>query len=124
MGKRQIVPKKFTLAVSGGVGSVALDFGLASSPVGRMTGHITYVVIIAGPTGAPTPKGKVSIADGDNSLDIYKDPKPGASDVLLDFYTYEMRVPVNGPYTLNLADVNRDGTYTALVVLEERPRVV
>jgi len=115
MAKRLIIPQKFIITVGvGGTGSVDLDFGAGV----RIAGTISYIVIIAGTGG--NPKAKIRIEDIDNGVDIFKDPKPGDPDVKIDFYTYEMRVPVNGAYklTLNSAPV---GVHTAIVTLEERP---
>ena len=117
-----------TLTVAGGTGF--LDSGplqrdaLYTSPA-RL---LTYLVIEAnvGGSSAPTPKGKIRLIDLDQSpdQDIFKDPKPGSPDVLLDFYTFEMRIPLIGTYRLQLDDVNRNGAYKVYPVFEERPRTV
>lgn len=117
MAKRQIIPIKNTITVAGGVGQfdAALE-GLI----------LTYLVIEAGPVGAPMPKGKIKLIDLDQTpdQDIFKDPKPGDADVILDFYNFEMRIPLNGNYRFKIEDANRDGDYTVYQVYEERPRRV
>ena len=83
---------------------------------------LTYLVI-EGPPG--TRRGKIEITDETNGgQSIFKDPKPGNPDVDLDFYTFEMRIPMNGDYKLKITDAQDDGAYKIYTITEERPRSV
>lgn len=116
MSKRLIIPTKQTMIVAAGIGEVIVPKA-DTSPV-RV---LTYLVI-EGPPGAR--KGRVEITDEDEGLSIFKDPKPGDADILLDFYTFEMRIPMNGVYKIKIFDAQDNGDYSIYTAVEERQRNV
>lgn len=119
MAKRLIIPDKQTMTVAAGSGEVTIP-----APTGIPGLVLTYLVIEQVIPGASAPVGKVQIYDVDLDQVIRKDPKPGNNNVILDFYHYEMRVPLNGTYKVRVRDVDTAGDYVVYTVTEERPRSV
>lgn len=109
--KRLILPVTFSFTITGG----GEDF--VEIPF-FFTGHITHLVLET--TAAMNPKGKVRIEDVDSAGNVFRDPKPGDQDVRLDFYSFEMRIPVNGNYKIHFSSLPT-GDYTGIFNLEERP---
>lgn len=108
MSKRLVVPIKTTVTVAAGAGSFNL---------GPFAGALTYIVV-EGPVNA---RGKLRLRDLDEGQDIFKDPKPTNPDPRLEFYTNEIRVPVNGAYRFFIESATADGAYVVYLIFEERP---
>ena len=108
--KRLLIPATFEFTKAGGDTFLEIPFFFA--------GVITYIAIEGIGLGG-NKKGKVRILNVDNSREVFKDPKPDDPNILLDWYTFEMRIPVNGNYKIRLEDIP-DGLYKGLIMLEVR----
>ncbi len=113
--KRLVIPAKFLFAIpASGDAFVEIPFFFSGT-----TTHLT----ISSANADGDKKGKCRIEHVDNALDIFRDPRPGDMDVLLDYYTFEMRLPINGNYKLHFSDMPT-GDFVGLITFEERPRRV